>query len=234
MFIILNRANLVTAVTSAVSYVRVGPGGLPVVTAPEEAAAVYSADTDEFYPLDASDLWSGGGYRVEEVDTVPDAVAPGYFYYSGGEFFTTPEKEAALAEVEAQKAAPALASLAFVTLAEAGQIDDAAATENVGQFAEWTYPADYAVGNIRRYAGALYRCVQAHTSQSDWTPPAAASLWTKVGDPAEEWPEWAQPVGAHDAYELGAKVAHNGVKWVSTAAANVWEPGVYGWEVATE
>lgn len=45
-----------------------------------------------------------------------------------------------------------------------------------------------------------------------------------------EWPAWSQPVGAVDTYPLGAKVSHNGKKWVSTAANNVWEPGVYGWE----
>ena len=40
---------------------------------------------------------------------------------------------------------------------------------------------------------------------------------------------WVQPVGAHDAYPLGAKVTHKGQTWTSTAAANIWEPGVYGW-----
>ena len=59
---------------------------------------------------------------------------------------------------------------------------------------------------------------------------AAVSLWSKTSDPAEEWPEWSQPVGAHDAYAFGAKVSHNGKHWTSTTANNVWEPGVYGWE----
>ena len=86
------------------------------------------------------------------------------------------------------------------------------------------------VGQIRRYTdGKLYKCVQAHTSQADWTPDTAASLWTPVSDPAEEWPEWSQPVGAHDAYSKDAKVSHNGKHWTSTVDSNVWEPGVYGW-----
>lgn len=42
--------------------------------------------------------------------------------------------------------------------------------------------------------------------------------------------EWRQPTGAHDAYPLGAVVAHNGKNWESTVAANVWEPGVSGWK----
>ena len=70
---------------------------------------------------------------------------------------------------------------------------------------------------------------RAHTSQADWTPDKTASLWTPVSDPAEEWPEWSQPVGAHDAYSKDAKVSHNGKHWTSTVDSNVWEPGVYGW-----
>lgn len=237
MFIILNRANLVVSVTSAVSYVRVNDAGLPVVTAPEEAEALYSADADTFYPLGGAAVWNGGGYHVEEVDTVPDVVVPGFWYYSG-EFYTTPEKEAELAAARAREAAPGAASIAFVTLAEGGQLDDATAGEHAEQFAEWVYPIDYKTGNIRRYGAALYRCISDHTSQSDWTPDAAASLWTKIADPSEEWPEWAQPRGNYDAYRLGDKVSHNGARWICSqvdeAGNNVWEPGVYGWEVAQE
>lgn len=125
-------------------------------------------------------------------------------------------------------------SIAFVTLAESGQIDDTTATENVAQFSHWAYPANYIVGNIRQYNGKLYRCIQDHTSQSDWAPDAAVSLWTKIGDPAEEWSEWSQPIGAYDAYRSGDKVSHNGKHWTSTVDANVWEPGVYGWTEVTE
>ena len=66
-------------------------------------------------------------------------------------------------------------SIAFVTLAESGQIDDTTATENVTQFAPWAYPVAYSVGNIRQYNGELFRGVQASTSQADWTPDATAS-----------------------------------------------------------
>ena len=87
----------------------------------------------------------------------------------------------------------------------------------------------YVLDDIRQYNGLLYRCVQAHTSQATWTPEDAPSLWTRIADPAQEWPEWIQPTGAHNAYALGAKVSHAGKHWVSNVANNVWEPGVYGW-----
>lgn len=122
--------------------------------------------------------------------------------------------------------------IAFVTLAESGQIDEVTATEHTDVFSPWAEGVAYTVGNLRAYDGKLYKCVQAHTSQSDWTPDKTPALWAVAGDPAEEWPEWSQPVGAHDAYNKGDKVSHNGKHWVSDVDANVWEPGVYGWSEA--
>ena len=120
------------------------------------------------------------------------------------------------------------AAIAFVVLAEGGQIDDVTAGEQSLLFAEWAPDEAYTVGQLRRYNGKLYRCVQAHTSQTGWEPDKAASLWALTSDPAEEWPEWSQPVGAHDAYAKGAKVTHNGKRWVSQVDANTWEPGGAG------
>ena len=123
----------------------------------------------------------------------------------------------------------------FVTMAEGGQIDDTTAAEHADLFAPWAYPVSYKADNIRRYGGKLYRCVKDHTSQEDWTPEAAASLWAITADPAEEWPAWSQPIGAHDTYNAGDKVSHGGKHWTSDQDGNVWEPGVYGWtEVVAE
>lgn len=100
---------------------------------------------------------------------------------------------------------------------------------------EWSAESmEYVLNDIRQYNGLLYRCVQAHTSQATWTPEAAASLWTRIADPAQEWPEWIQPTGAHNAYAKGAKASHNGKHWISDVDANVWEPGVYGWTEQAE
>lgn len=125
-------------------------------------------------------------------------------------------------------------SVTFVTLAENGTIDEVTATEHTDLFSPWVSGMAYAVGALRQYNDELYRCVQAHTSQDDWTPDVSASLWSKVGNPAEEYPAWSQPIGSHDAYASGDKVTHNDKKWVSTVDGNVWEPGVYGWEEDSE
>lgn len=81
---------------------------------------------------------------------------------------------------------------------------------------------------IRRYNNILYKLIQVHTTQADWTPDVAPALWKKYV-PEDVIAEWVQPLGAEDAYALGAKVTHNAKIWESTVEANVWEPGVYGW-----
>lgn len=107
-------------------------------------------------------------------------------------------------------------------------LDDATALTGVELFPAWATDTAYAVGDRVQYNGTLYKCIQAHTSQADWMPDATPALWVIVS--VEEWPEWIQPTGAHDAYDKDAKVSHNGKHWKSTMDANVYEPGVYGWE----
>ena len=106
------------------------------------------------------------------------------------------------------------------------------AQKNVDWYKQWIEHESLLVGDRRAYNGILYEVIQAHTTQSDWTPPQVPALFKRVW--TEEWPEWVQPAGAHDAYAKGAKVTHNEKKWISTADANVWEPGVYGWEEQKE
>lgn len=84
-------------------------------------------------------------------------------------------------------------------------------------------------GEIVCYGDALYKVIIPHTAQDDWAPSEAVSLFTKVS--IAEYPDWVQPTGAHDAYNTGDKVAYEGKHWVSVADANVWQPGVYGWEI---
>lgn len=129
-----------------------------------------------------------------------------------------------------------VASIVFVKMAENGDIDDVTASEHRDLFIQWISGVDYNVGDIRLFGEGedqkLYRCVQAHTSQEGWEPNVAVSLWSATSDPTEEWPQWSQPIGAHDVYAVGAKVSHNDLHWVSIVDNNVWEPGFYGWEQA--
>lgn len=98
-------------------------------------------------------------------------------------------------------------------------------------FQKWNPNGVEYVANISKvtYHELLWRCLTTHTSQESWNPEDANSLWVRIDDPAEEWPEWRQPEGAHDAYAKGAKVTHNEKHWISDVDNNVWEPGTYGW-----
>ena len=107
-------------------------------------------------------------------------------------------------------------------------LDDATALEAMAIFDEWQTDTVYAVNDRIRYADKLYKCVQAHTSQDDWTPDITSALWVEVG--IEEYPEWHQPTGAHDAYNTGDKVSYNGKHYICTIDGNVYAPDVYGWE----
>lgn len=114
------------------------------------------------------------------------------------------------------------------------EVDDTTALRMVEFYPEWAagvaYTAEYKV----QRSGKLWRCLQAHTSQTGWEPDIAPSLWAKVLIPDETVvPEWEQP-DSTNSYMTGDKVAHNGKTWVSAVDNNVWEPGVYGWsEVST-
>ena len=100
--------------------------------------------------------------------------------------------------------------------------------DNMAAFPHWNGDGvQYLTGMLVQYDGKLYRVIQPHTSQPDWTPDKVPALFVRVS--VEEFPEWVQPTGAHDAYKKGDKVTHNGLRWISAADSNVWEPGVYGW-----
>lgn len=111
----------------------------------------------------------------------------------------------------------------------ASTMTDATALTAVELFPVWEAGKAYAVGDRVQHDGTLYKCIQAHTSQSDWMPDATPALWKTVS--VDEYPEWVQPTGAHDAYNIGDKVTYNGQHYVCTSDANVYAPDVYGWEL---
>ena len=109
-------------------------------------------------------------------------------------------------------------------------LDDESALQGIELFPLWKAipPMEYEVGDRIRYNDTLYKCVQAHTSQSDWTPDVTPALWVVVC--IDEFPEWKQPTGAQDAYRIGDKVSHLEKHWTSAIDYNVYEPSVYGWD----
>lgn len=115
----------------------------------------------------------------------------------------------------------------------AASLPDNDALEAVELFPVWQSDSAYTVDERVRYGDKLYRCVQAHTSQVDWTPDATPALFTEVSPPGVI-PVWKQPTGAQDAYQKGDKVRYpdeDGAVYESLIDANVYSPEAYpaGW-----
>ena len=109
--------------------------------------------------------------------------------------------------------------------------DDVVALEIQEFYDEWQVGVTYVVGRYIRYEEVLYKVTTEHTSQEGWTPDSATSLFAKVLiDPEGGILEWEQPDSTNP-YMKGDKVTFEGVTYVSTVDNNVWQPGVYGWEI---
>lgn len=99
-------------------------------------------------------------------------------------------------------------------------------------FPDWTVNKDYKAGDRVLYNEILYKVLTDHTSQADWTPDTSPSLYTKIltDEISNIILAWEQPDSTNP-YMIGDKVTHNGSTWISIVDNNVWEPGVYGWEI---
>ena len=114
-------------------------------------------------------------------------------------------------------------------------LDDEDALEAVELFESWVPGTEYVVDKRLRYKGKLYKVVQAHISQDDWTPDITPALYTEVAEPGTI-PVWKQPTGAQDAYNTGDKVHYpteSDPVYESTVDNNVWSPEAYpqGWKL---
>ena len=124
----------------------------------------------------------------------------------------------------------------------AKSLGDEQALEIATIYDQWQAGKSYTVGEFVTYGEnsvgdpQLYRVVQAHTSQADWTPDKTASLYDAIGLDKAGYPIWSQPTGAHDAYNAGDVVDYNGTLYRSLIDGNVYSPDAYpaGWELVTE
>lgn len=110
--------------------------------------------------------------------------------------------------------------------------DDAVALKIQEFYDEWNVDVNVTVGQYIRYKDVLYKVLTAHTTQANWTPSETPSLFAKVLiDPSGETIlDWEQPDSTNP-YMKGDKVKYEGKTYMSTIDNNVWQPGVYGWEL---
>ena len=111
------------------------------------------------------------------------------------------------------------------------------AMEVAAVYDSWQEGKTYAVGEYLTYGvngvgdPQLYKVVQAHTAQADWTPDKTPALYTAIGLDDAGYPVWSQPTGAHDAYNKGDIVSYNDVLYQSLIDGNIYSPDSYpaGW-----
>ena len=118
----------------------------------------------------------------------------------------------------------------------AENLDDEAAIDAVELFQNWAVGVEYEKDERVRYNGVLYKVLQSHTSQEDWTPDTASSLFARVLIPdPEAIPVWEQPDSTNP-YMKGDKVHYPTADddiYESTVDNNVWSPVDYpdGWKI---
>lgn len=121
----------------------------------------------------------------------------------------------------------------------AASLSDQQAMEVATIYDPWVVDKFYSSGSFVTYGvngvgdPQLYKVVQPHTAQFDWTPDVAKSLYVAIGLDEQGYPVWSQPTGAHDAYNIGDVVDYNGTLYESTIDGNVYAPDAYpaGWRV---
>lgn len=113
---------------------------------------------------------------------------------------------------------------------------DEEAIERPILFSSWMPSKNYTTRERVRYGGRIFKVLQAHTSQDDWTPSRAPSLFAEVLTSEDGEPqEWVQPSSTNP-YLTGDKVIYNGLVYQSLIDNNVWSPADYpeGWQLLSE
>jgi len=98
---------------------------------------------------------------------------------------------------------------------------------------EWIESEKVLIGWLRTFEGVRYEVIQAHQTQSDWTPPVTPTLWKLYDEGGSTEPEeWVQP-GSTNPYMTGDQVLFNGDVYESLIDNNVWSPSAYpaGWKL---
>lgn len=204
--------------------------------------------TDAYHTLDNAIHEADGFYDVINPSYNSSTQYLGNLYFDDiNSYFTYPvndytqeeldqkAKQQAISQNQSIKQALIQAKLEAQVVSEAQASDDTESLDNQALFPMWEYPFDYTLGFKCQSFNAdnelkLYKCVQAHASQADWMPKDVPALFSVVSYPGQI-DEWVQPTGAQDAYQIGDQVTWNGSTWESNTANNVWEPGVFGWDI---
>lgn len=95
-------------------------------------------------------------------------------------------------------------------------VDDQTAYRMKEFYPEWAAGKAYTVGYKLLYGGALYKVLQAHTSQADWTPNAVPAMFTRIDEAHDGTKYDPIPYDGNMALENGKYYSQGGVTYRCT------------------
>jgi len=107
---------------------------------------------------------------------------------------------------------------------------------------DWEVGVNYTFGTEVKYLDKVYKVVQNHTSQENWTPDKAHTLFTLIASEKDiedvgegKCPDFVQPQ-ANTTYNVDDCVVFEGKTYVSRINNNSWSPSAYphGWELQSQ
>ena len=143
----------------------------------------------------------------------------GFYRDMTPEEITAMQEEQAKAEAEEKKRPLTESEVSRMLIAaqiNTIPVDDQTALRMREFYPEWESGKEYAAGYKVQYGGQLYKVITAHTSQADWTPDAAASLYTRIDEVHDGTQYDPIPYSGNMALEEGKYYTEDGVTYLCT------------------
>jgi chitodextrinase len=150
------------------SFIEYDDGSTPISRSEDWAAHVGCGQS----PGDVTTRWYGVLNRIEDPDGAGAILPPGVDY-----------------AVIVQDIDPEDPNHRLTQLVSDNQMTDEETSYVVTAYDDWAVGVAYAVGDVVNYNDKAYSCRQAHTSQSDWSPASAFTLWVihRANEPELPW-----------------------------------------------
>ena len=105
-------------------------------------------------------------------------------------------------------------------------VDDQTALRMLEFYPEWASDTEYAAGYKVRHGGKLYKVIMAHTSQADWAPDTAVTLFERIDEEHDGSKYDPIPYDGSMALTAGMYYTEGGVLYLCTrdTGAPVYHP----------
>lgn len=233
MFVICDNQNIVRNYAKIARYVKAQSNGVTILADKRTATAIYCEDDNTYWATKES-IAGQKTYTMYQVDEVPEGAEVNITRYNNGRLEVDPDLKAekeAKAEAEEKGIRVAEQSAALARILAEQQTDEETILMIADLYETWAADRSYKKDKILAYGKdslgdtQLYKVIQDHKSQADWTPDKAPSLYTTIGMAENGIPMWRQPTAAFDAYNTGDQCVCDGYVWTSKIDGNTTRPG---------